>query len=262
MKIEKAAQEGLIYLPYVSASHEPSLGTAEAPLFRAQIGWGKADRGLTLAMIAGTTGQARRTVCRVAMKLETPPRRGDDGVTLEPHKWRFRSIFRAWTASVSITAQKGSAVVFAGPTGAERHDLAVYIEETLGLQAHRISAHRARQLNRTVARLNQRDGVAGLRDGHRKVANVNLIGYRQGHRWHNNAAVSLLNDFDYLVQLLFAEQANTALLTHQRNRACDYTPALPTKLEQLSAIWHRMLQQRRLDVRGDDILVRSIAQHR
>ena len=159
---------------------------------------------------------------------------------------------------VNITAQKGSAVVFCGANGSGKTRLAVYIEETLGLQAHRISAHRALQLNPTVARINQREALAGLRAGHPKADNANLIGYRQGHRWHNNAAVSLLNDFDYLVQVLFAEQANTALITHQRNRACDYTPALSTKLEQLSAIWHRLLPQRRLDVRGDDILVRSI----
>ena len=41
--------------------------------------------------------------------------------------------------------------------------------------------------------------------------------------------------------------------------AGDYSPAKPTKFEKLGEIWHRVLPQRRLDVRGDDILVQDIA---
>ena len=158
----------------------------------------------------------------------------------------------------TITAPDGSAIVFCGANGSGKTRLAVYIEDCLGLQAHRISAHRALQLNPTVPRIDERAALAGLKAGHPEAAK-NFIRYRQTQRWHNNAAVSLLNDFDYLLQVLFAEQANTALTTHKRNRAGDYSPAQPTKFEKLGEIWHRVLPRRRLDVRGDDIWVQDIA---
>jgi AAA domain, putative AbiEii toxin, Type IV TA system len=69
-------------------------------------------------------------------------------------------------------------------------------------------------------------------------------------------AVFLLNDFDYVVQALFAEQANKALITHTRVRAGDRGPAEPTKFERLAAIWERLLPDRRLVITGDDIQVK------
>jgi len=68
-------------------------------------------------------------------------------------------------------------------------------------------------------------------------------------------ATSPLNDFDFLVQALFADQSNKSLETHQRVRAGDYGPADPTKLERLQDIWSRLLPHRQLLVSGDDIQV-------
>ena len=66
----------------------------------------------------------------------------------------------------------------------------------------------------------------------------------------------LLNDFDYLIQALFAEQANTALESHRRLRAGECGTATPTLFENLSAIWDRLLPHRVLVIDGDDINVR------
>ena len=79
--------------------------------------------------------------------------------------------------------------------------------------------------------------------------------YRRGHRWGKHEAIQLLNDYDLLVQALFAEQANTALESHNRLRSGSRMSAEPTKFEQLSKIWENLLPHRKLEITGDDITV-------
>ena len=161
--------------------------------------------------------------------------------------------------TTEVTVEEGSAVVFCGANGSGKTRLAVYIEDRLGLRAHRISAHRALALNPNVARIDEQSALAGLKTGQRDrdAAMANPLVYRRDRRWQRSAAVSLLNDFDFLVQALFADQTNTALETHRKNRAGDHSPADPTKFERLTDIWQRLLPHRQLEVRGDDILVRG-----
>ena len=78
---------------------------------------------------------------------------------------------------------------------------------------------------------------------------------RTGARWQSQAATALLNDFDFLIQALFADQANKSLQTHQRVRARYYSPAPLTKFEHLSEIWGRLLPHRTLHISGDNIEV-------
>ncbi len=59
------------------------------------------------------------------------------------------------------------------------------------------------------------------------------------------------------MQVLFAEQANTSLLTHKNARAGSTAPPTETKLEKLVAIWKRILPHRLLQISGDDIQVQS-----
>ena len=165
------------------------------------------------------------------------------------------------TGVVKVTVDEGSAVVFCGANGSGKTRLAVHIEDSLGLRAHRISAHRALTLNPTVPKIDERSALAGLRSGHANAADTEVLDYRPGHRWHSSAAVSLLNDFDFLLQTLFAEQANTALVTHKRNRAGDTSPAGATKFEQLVDVWQRLLPHRLLEVSGDDIKVGGGDEH-
>lgn len=152
-----------------------------------------------------------------------------------------------------ISVEAGSSVVFVGPNGGGKTRLAVHIENAGALSVHRISAHRALTLNPSVPKINERTALLGLRTGH---AHENAhIGNRIGSRWQSNMAVSLLNDFDFLIQALFADQANKSLETHKKVRAGNGSPADPTKFERLVEIWKRLLPHRELDVSGDDIQV-------
>ncbi|MER8723078.1 AAA family ATPase [Mesorhizobium sp. M1027] len=147
----------------------------------------------------------------------------------------------------------GTSLIFVGSNGGGKTRLAVEIENQLRLRAHRISAHRALSLKPTVAKINEEVALLGLRTGHTGIGAS--FDHRVGSRWHGDMATGLLNDFDVLLQALFADQMNKTLRTHQKARAGDTSPAEMTKFELLADIWQRLLPNRRLVISGDDIRV-------
>ena len=159
-------------------------------------------------------------------------------------------------SDTEINVNPGSSAVFVGANGGGKTRLAVWIESRLGSDAHRISAHRALTLKADVPKINERDALLGLRTGY--ANNEATFEYRSGHRWQGNEATSLLNDFDFLVQALFADQANKSLITHQENRKGNHSLADPTKYEKLVSIWERLLPDRQLHISGDDITVTTL----
>lgn len=158
------------------------------------------------------------------------------------------------TGAFPISLRPGSTAIFVGANGGGKTRLAVHIEDSLASTAHRISAHRALALNPSIPKIGEDKALAGLRTGYAESGGN--IAHRSNHRWQSKMAVLLLNDFDYVVQALFAEQANKALITHARVRAGDHGPAEPTKFERLVSIWERLLPDRRLVISGDDIQVK------
>lgn len=68
----------------------------------------------------------------------------------------------------------------------------------------------------------------------------------------------MLNDFDSLLQALFADQSVTTLETHTKYRSGTLTNAAATKFETLSEIWQRLLPHRQLVISGDDIQVSAV----
>jgi hypothetical protein len=142
------------------------------------------------------------------------------------------------TEPLNIAVNPGSSIVIVGANGGGKTRLAVHVENSLQISAHRISAHRALALNPSVAKISERKALSGLRTGYAESEN---IGHRLGSRWQGNMAVTLLNDFDFLVQALFADQSNKSLETHQKVRAGNRDPVDPTKFERLQTIWSRLL---------------------
>lgn len=114
---------------------------------------------------------------------------------------------------LAILVEPGASVIFVGANGSGKTRLAVHIEDALGLRGHRISAHRALSLNPAVPKISEKSALFGLRTG--RPAEDAKVQHRGGHRWHNKAATILLNDFDFLVQALFADQANISLETYK-----------------------------------------------
>ncbi|HEV2524078.1 MAG TPA: AAA family ATPase [Gammaproteobacteria bacterium] len=147
--------------------------------------------------------------------------------------------------------ETGSSLFFVGANGSGKTRLAAKIEEQLELNAHRISAHRALNLNPGVAKISELGASSLLRTG----SQVGDIRHRPSGRWANKSPTALLNDYDALIQLLFAEQCNRTLDTHNKNQAGDTSKAPSTKFETLKNIWEKLIPHRKLEITGDDIKI-------
>ncbi|WP_084294522.1 AAA family ATPase [Leisingera aquimarina] len=162
------------------------------------------------------------------------------------------------TESKLFQLETGETIIFVGANGGGKTRLTVHIENVLGIQSHRISAHRALNLNPGVAKIAEKKALAGLRTEHPDESSLQNPGRRAGSRWGNKHATHLLNDFEYLIQALFADQSNTALQAYQRHKpgaeATD-EPFRTTKFDKLEEIWRALLPHRKLHISGDDILV-------
>lgn len=149
----------------------------------------------------------------------------------------------------------GSSCFFVGANGSGKTRLAAQAEVQLGLRAHRISAHRALALDPAVPKINEETALRGLRYGFPQARENNALALRTAQRWGNKRETALLNDFDYLMQVLFADQSNIALQTHMAAHAGSDGDLVFTKFQRLCTIWDRLLPHRRLQISGDDIQV-------
>ncbi len=154
-----------------------------------------------------------------------------------------------------IKLQPGSSTFFVGANGSGKTRLAAKAEGMWGEKAHRISAHRSLSLNPTVAKISEKKARAGLRYGYADVQDGRGLDYRNGSRWAGKTETYLLNDFDFLVQALFADQSNVALQTHNAVHAGEIGSPELTRLQKLTVIWDRVLPDRTLRTTGDDINV-------
>ncbi len=66
----------------------------------------------------------------------------------------------------SFHLEPATSLLFVGANGSGKTRLAVKIEEDLGEKSHRISAHRALNLNPSVPKIDERAALFGLRTGH------------------------------------------------------------------------------------------------
>ena len=121
----------------------------------------------------------------------------------------FQFAIQSQTGKTDFSVELGSTLIFVGANGSGKTRLAAHIETIMAEKAHRISAHRALNLNPNVTKTSESAALRGLRIGH--VHESVGIANRIGSRWQSNAAVSLLNDFDFLIQALFAEQTNISV---------------------------------------------------
>lgn len=157
------------------------------------------------------------------------------------------------TGQLPISIEPGSSVIFVGANGGGKTRLAVHIESSFQLSAHRISAHRALNLNPGVPKIRESTALMGLKTGH--AAEDSTYGNRVGSRWGNKLSVSMLNDFDFLIQALFGDQSNKSLETHNKVCKGECFTVEQTKFQRLAKIWERLLPHRHLHITGDDIKV-------
>lgn len=157
------------------------------------------------------------------------------------------------SGDLTFTLETGTSLLFVGANGGGKTRLAVKIEDFVGEQAHRVSAHRALNLDPSVPKVSERIARRDLKTGY--ASEDSNIDFRKGQRWGGRPESQLLNDYNALIQVLFAEQSNTSLESHKNSRAGNGILAQKTKFEQLTEIWELILPHRMLHISGDDIKV-------
>lgn len=152
----------------------------------------------------------------------------------------------------------GETTIIVGANGTGKTRLAVYIEELLEEKSHRIAAHRALSLKPDLPKITEEKARNVLKYG----LDSGNMWHRSGWRWHNDASVSLLNDFDGLLQYLFAEQANIASEFYQGNIESKKIDLRKSKFYQLKESWEKLLPHRTLHITGDNIYVSENEENR
>lgn len=158
------------------------------------------------------------------------------------------------TSPINFTA--GSSTIVVGANGSGKTKLAVECERLLGESAHRISAQRMLAIDPSVEKTSEEAARGQLRYGYPKPSDYgSLTQAREINRWGQGAPRFILNDAGALLQVLFGEQANTAVAAY--NASADGVPVAgsDTLMRQLKAIFHRVLPSRDLTITADDISI-------
>ena len=161
---------------------------------------------------------------------------------------------------IHVTLNPGNSAIFVGANGGGKTRLAVFIEDHIKEEAHRISAHRSLTLNPDVPKIPEDKARSGLKFG-LGYDTPNIKTRRHG-RWGGKATTHLLDDYDLLLQALFAEQSNTALIAYDANKPGAKSPTQPFKshkFDLLKDIWGRLLPLRQLVITADNISVQSLS---
>ena len=166
------------------------------------------------------------------------------------------NIPRKDNSNLELTLKAGKTTIIIGANGSGKTRLAVYLEEQLGEKAHRIAAHRALSLNPNIEKISEAKAKQGLFYGNPEWAKD--ISQRKSARWNNKSSTYLLNDFDRLLQYLFAQQNNLAVENHQKSKSGEEITNSETKLDILQEVWERLLPTKKLRITADDIRVSSI----
>lgn len=150
----------------------------------------------------------------------------------------------------------GTTTIIIGANGAGKTRLAVYIEEELGEKAHRISAHRALNLTLDINKISEAKARNYLVYGHNyDIKQSYFSQYRNQARWDNKSSTHLLNDFEYLLQYLFAQHINTTDSYYQKTIKGENAELTKSKLYQLKETWENLLPHKKLHITADDISV-------
>ena len=165
------------------------------------------------------------------------------------------NIPRKDNSDLELTLETGKTTIIIGANGSGKTRLAVHLEEQLGEKAHRIAAHRALSLNPNIEKISEAKAKQGLFYGNPEWAKD--ISQRKSARWNNKSSTYLLNDFDRLLQYLFAQQNNLAVENHQKRKRGEEITNSKTKLDILQEVWERLLPLKKLHITADDIRVSS-----
>ena len=161
-----------------------------------------------------------------------------------------------------LSVETGRSIVFIGANGGGKTRLGAYLEDQIrsaNWPAHRVAAQRAIMLKARIDLVDFDTARFKLEVGADPRTNKNMRAnaetYRLHNRWGQDPAVHPLNDFEALLQTLFAENARQSV--EYKNAAREGAPAkIPqSRLDKLLEVWHELLPHRRLIATEASLLV-------
>jgi hypothetical protein len=153
-----------------------------------------------------------------------------------------------------LAVEAGRSIIIIGANGAGKTRLGVHLENGMGNAVQRVAAQKSLTLNDRVQLTSLERAESTLRFG----TENGKAGHKLGQRWGNRPALHLLNDFDSLLQTLFADHSRIASEHLKRCKIIRDAPVPVTKLEKIKEIWDKLLPHRILDISEATIKVRPV----
>ena len=162
-------------------------------------------------------------------------------------------------AAMPIELRAGMSTIIVGANGSGKTKLAVELEKQLGTKAHRISAQRMLALDPSIEKISEGAARGQLRYGYPRPEEYGDIQTgRDINRWGQAQPRFILNDAGAMLQVLFAEQANTAVKAYNAAADGESLVSPDTLVRKLKAIFHRIFPTRRLEITADNITVSAV----
>lgn len=172
---------------------------------------------------------------------------------------------------VDFELEPGKPVVMLGANGSGKTRLSNKIEELNDkrvvtpsvpdgeLLIHNISAQKSLSISNTIP-------LTDIESSKRAVfyGNAYELSTKFVYRYNNNPATHLINDFDQVLALLFAEEHNELQKSHKADREANKNgnerpPIITTITEKATTIWNELLPQRVIDLTGSSVHVNNNA---
>lgn len=163
-------------------------------------------------------------------------------------------------------------IVVVGANGSGKTKLGSWIEQQMsvliGNEVHRIAAQKSLSLPARVrpstaeeARVQYLYGFQGDFERLAQREKGWLPRHKFGQRWHSEPDTYLLNDYEYLMELMFSERNFVLNNEHERQKVEGKAPACvpETKLDVAERIWQELLPRRELKIGDNRLLVQSRA---
>ncbi len=164
--------------------------------------------------------------------------------------------------NVEIDVTTSVVIVGANGTGKTRLGVWIELESAQNFHVHRISAQRALMMPEST-RPDVLDKatpmlIYGHADGLQLGARLQRV--KVNTRWSSKPATSLLNDYEHLMNVLFAEDYEISTRFRQELHSGHICTEIPTtKLDIIKTIWSYVLPHRKLDVGGGKIETYALA---
>lgn len=190
-----------------------------------------------------------------AVVIQTPVPEASSGVMLwrrpklsdlESKRKRPLVLPGAGQGQPNLPFEDVGALVVVGANGSGKSRLGAWIEAQpqSGREVHRIAAQRALSVPDIIQPRAEQSARAALYYGHETAKKPQQ---KAQHRWQSKPTTTLLNDFQHLLALLFAEEAtrNKAHTEATRQRKA-YVDVPESNIDRLLRIWVQLMPQRGL----------------